>query len=111
MIRLAKPWIGEDERRAVAAVLESGQLVQGALVERFEQEYGAEVGGRGDHIELRVREKHVSDLARAALGAGAELRSITPHRVSLESIFLSAVEGGAETPAPGERALGQEGTP
>lgn len=44
MIRLAKPWIGEDEQRAVAAVLESGQLVQGALVERFEQAVGALVG-------------------------------------------------------------------
>ena len=46
MIRLAKPWIGEDERRAVAAVLESGQLVQGALVERFEQAVAALIGRR-----------------------------------------------------------------
>lgn len=46
MIRLAKPWIGEDEQRAVAAVLESGQLVQGALVERFEHAVAALVGRR-----------------------------------------------------------------
>ena len=44
MIRLAKPWIGEDERRAVTAVLESGQLVQGALVQRFEQAVAALLG-------------------------------------------------------------------
>jgi perosamine synthetase len=44
LIRLAKPWIGEDEQRAVAAVLESGQLVQGALVEKFEQAVAALVG-------------------------------------------------------------------
>jgi perosamine synthetase len=44
LIRLAKPWIGEDEQRAVAAVLESGQLVQGALVEKFEQAVAAFVG-------------------------------------------------------------------
>ena len=44
MIRLARPWIGEDERRAVAAVLESGQLVQGELVERFEHAVAALVG-------------------------------------------------------------------
>ncbi len=44
MIPLAKPWIGEDEQRAVAAVLESGQLVQGPLVERFEQAVAALVG-------------------------------------------------------------------
>jgi len=41
---LAKPWIGEDEQRAVAAVLESGQLVQGPLVERFEHAVAALVG-------------------------------------------------------------------
>lgn len=41
---MAKPWIGEDEQRAVAAVLESGQLVQGALVERFEHAVAALVG-------------------------------------------------------------------
>jgi len=46
LIRLAKPWIGEDEQRAVAAVLESGQLVQGALVERFELAVAALVGRR-----------------------------------------------------------------
>ena len=44
MIRLAKPWIGEDEQRAVAAVLESGQLVQGQLVDRFELAVAALVG-------------------------------------------------------------------
>ncbi len=44
MIRLAKPWIGENEQRAVAAVLESGQLVQGPLVERFEHAVAALVG-------------------------------------------------------------------
>jgi len=44
LIRLAKPWIGEDEQRAVAAVLESGRLAQGPLVERFEQAVAALVG-------------------------------------------------------------------
>ena len=44
MIPLAKPWIGEDEQRAVAAVLETGQLVQGAMVERFELAVAALVG-------------------------------------------------------------------
>jgi perosamine synthetase len=51
LIRLAKPWIGEDEQRAVAAVLKSGQLVQGALVERFEQAVAALVG-RGHAIAV-----------------------------------------------------------
>ncbi len=34
------------------------------------------------------------DVLRTVLGASAEVLSVTPHRVSLESIFLSAVEKG-----------------
>lgn len=41
---MAKPWIGEGEQRAVAAVLDSGQLVQGPCVERFEHALAALVG-------------------------------------------------------------------
>ena len=44
LIRLAKPWIGEDEQRAVAAVLQSGQIAQGALVRRFEHAVAALIG-------------------------------------------------------------------
>ena len=48
---------------------------------------------------------------RAALDAGAELRSLVPHRVSLESIFLSAVEQGAreERVAPAAADAGERG--
>jgi ABC-2 type transport system ATP-binding protein len=65
------------------------------LADAFERQYGAQLSGRGQNVEFRVEEKHVQDLVRAALDAGAELRSLVPHRVSLESIFLSAVEQGA----------------
>ena len=37
-------------------------------------------------------EKHAGELVRTAVDAGASLRSVTPHRVSLESIFIHAVE-------------------
>ena len=47
--------------------------------------------GQGDQIELRVPEKDVKDLLHLALDTGAEIVSLTPYRVSLESIFLSAV--------------------
>jgi hypothetical protein len=50
------------------------------------------VRGLGDRIEVRVAEKHVSDVLRLAMEAGADIVSVTPHRVSLESIFISAVE-------------------
>lgn len=61
------------------------------LAEAFERRYGEVLSGRGENIELRVAEKHASEMIRTALDAGAELRSLTPHRVSLETIFLSAV--------------------
>ena len=42
-------------------------------------------------MELRIAEKKASPALRIALNAGAKVISSTPHRVSLESIFLSAV--------------------
>jgi hypothetical protein len=62
------------------------------LAEAFERRYGALVSGRGENLEFRVAEKNVGELLRQALDAGAEVRALAPHRVSLESIFLSAVE-------------------
>jgi ABC-2 type transport system ATP-binding protein len=81
------------------------------LADAFERQYGAQLSGRGQNVEFRVAEKHVQDLVRAALDAGAELRSLVPHRVSLESIFLSAVEQGAreERGAPAAADAGERG--
>jgi ABC-2 type transport system ATP-binding protein len=62
------------------------------LAEAFEGRYAAELAGRGENVEFRVAEKHVGEMLRAALDAGAEVRTVLPHRVSLESIFLSAVQ-------------------
>lgn len=44
MIPVAKPMIGEEEKRAVMAVLESGQLAQGKVVEEFERAFAGWVG-------------------------------------------------------------------
>ncbi len=44
MIKLAHPIIGDDEKRAVIAALESGQLAQGPRVAAFEQAFAAYVG-------------------------------------------------------------------
>ena len=52
-------------------------------------------------IELRVDDKRVPELLRIALEAGSAVISVTPHRASLESIFLSAVN---EAVNEGERA-------
>jgi len=64
---------------------------------RLEERFGACLRGHGERIELRIAEKDVSEALRVALEVGAEVISATPHRVSLESIFMSTVnEAGAE---------------
>ncbi|MCZ6781772.1 MAG: ABC transporter ATP-binding protein [Proteobacteria bacterium] len=67
------------------------------LASRFEERYGAELRGHGTRVELRVKEKEVADLLRAALEAGAEVQSVTAYRISLESIFMRAVESAEES--------------
>ncbi len=44
MIPIARPLIGEEEKQAVVAVLESGQLSQGATVREFEEKFAALCG-------------------------------------------------------------------
>ncbi|HVP28412.1 MAG TPA: ABC transporter ATP-binding protein [Myxococcota bacterium] len=66
------------------------QAVPPALGERLEADRLV-VRGRGDRIELRVRDKEVGELLQVALAAGARIVSVSPHRRSLEEIFLSAV--------------------
>ncbi|MEQ8319675.1 MAG: DegT/DnrJ/EryC1/StrS family aminotransferase [Rhodospirillales bacterium] len=46
MIPLASPFIGEEEKQAVADVLESGMLAQGPRVAEFEEKFAAYVGAR-----------------------------------------------------------------
>jgi ABC-2 type transport system ATP-binding protein len=69
--------------------------VPGDAAVAMEERFGARLRGHGERIELRIAEKDTSAALRVALEAGAEVISVTPHRVSLESIFLSAVEQGA----------------
>jgi ABC-2 type transport system ATP-binding protein len=66
---------------------------------QLEERFGAKLRGHGDRIELRIAEKDSSAALRVALDAGADVISATPHRVSLESIFLSTVN---EADAEGE---------
>ncbi len=66
--------------------------VRPELAALLEERVGAELRGHGQRVEARVAEKDVDATLREALEAGAEIVSVTPHRVSLESIFLHAVE-------------------
>ena len=61
----------------------------------LEADFGARVRGVGGRVELRVREKQVSEVLRRSLEAGAEVVSVTPHRMSLEKIFLEAVSNSS----------------
>src|SRR5258708_16127594 len=45
-IGIAKPFIGDEEKQAVLAVLDSGQLIQGAKVAEFEQAFAAYHGAK-----------------------------------------------------------------
>jgi ABC-2 type transport system ATP-binding protein len=77
----------ERETDVVAASL--GVDVVVALEERC----GARLRQLGDRVEIRVPEKRVQEALATLIGARAEVLSVTPHRASLEEIFLSAVEG------------------
>jgi len=68
-----------------------GRLAPG-LATALEEHRGARLRPVGDRVEVRVREKDVDAVLQAALESGASVVSITPHRVSLETIFLSAVQ-------------------
>ena len=61
---------------------------------RLHERYGDRVKGLGERIEIRVPDKEVNSLLNVALGAGAEVVSVTRNRHSLEHAFLSAVQGG-----------------
>ena len=65
----------------------------------LQEDYGARAHGVGERIEIQLRDKDVNRLLETALAAGADVVSVTPRRISLERIFLEAVEksedGGA----------------
>ena len=86
---------GSVEDFSAAGERVSDILVAGLSVacgEQLEEVCAAELRGLGERVELRVPEKHVGDALSRLLAAGAEVISVIPHRASLESIFLSAVE-------------------
>jgi len=76
---------GEPEADLVLASLPPETAIE------LEERFGAKLRGHGERIELRIAEKDASPALRIALNAGAEVISSIPHRVSLESIFLNAV--------------------
>jgi len=84
----------DEKEHAVDLVL---SRVPPELVDRFEGELGGEVRGHGERIEFRMPPAAVDAALQSALAAGATVHAVTPHRASLESIFLSAVEEGSRS--------------
>jgi ABC-2 type transport system ATP-binding protein len=66
------------------------------LAELFERHFSAALHGHGERIEVRIASKAVDEALGETLRAGAQVISVTPHRTSLEAIFLSAVEQGEQ---------------
>ena len=65
----------------------------------LEERFDCQVHGRGDRIEVQVPEKSLSDLLRLALGWEADVVSVTPHRESLEALFMTAVNEDSQEEA------------
>jgi ABC-2 type transport system ATP-binding protein len=80
-----------DERQKADVVV---ARAPGDLAETLETRFGASLRAHGDQLEARVAEKSLPEVLRAVLEADADVVSVTPVRVSLESIFLTAVEEG-----------------
>jgi len=101
-----------DERLTTDVVV-SGMAPEMAAA--LEEELGATLRGLGERIELRLPHKSVGAALGRILAGGGEIVSVTPHRVSLESVFLDAVraEQAGEADGPdgeGVSAAAGEGT-
>jgi ABC-2 type transport system ATP-binding protein len=64
------------------------------LASRIEDDYQVNMRGLGARVELTMPVKSVQEVLSAAMSSGAEVISVTPHRGSLEDVFLSAVRDG-----------------
>ncbi len=72
-IQIAAPQIGDEEKQAVMAVLDSGQLAQGPVVEAFEREFARWLGVKhAVAVNSGTAALHLSLLAHG-VGAGDEV--------------------------------------
>ena len=73
----------------------SAEIVLGQLPAETADAIGAdfevEMRGHGDRVALLVSDKDVHGVLDVALAANAQVVSVTPHRHSLEEVFLNAV--------------------
>ncbi len=67
------------------------------LAEALQTELGAVLHGRGERVEVRVREKEVDEVLQRILARGGRVRGVAPVRAALEELFLQAIESGEKT--------------
>jgi len=88
--------------------LQSDIVLEGLSPDRatlLEERFGATVRTVGNQFEVRVAVDRVRSLLEAVLSEGADVLSVTQRGISLEQIFLEAVEG-----AEGSRSGSEEET-
>jgi len=103
LIPIAKPAFGEEEKRAVLEVLESGQLAQGPRVAEFEKRFAEYVGrGHGIAVNSGTSALHVALLAHG-IGRGHEV--VVPPLTFFACASTVIVCGGTPTFADVDRDL------
>jgi perosamine synthetase len=115
VIRIAQPLIGEEERRAVLAVLDSGQLASGPITRRLEEEFAREVSQTREAVSVAngTAALHVALMAHD-IGPGDEVIT-TPFTfqatanmvlaVGATPVFVDVCEDGNIDPARVEAAV------
>ncbi len=97
-------YLGSAEGLLADAEQEADLVVTGlspSLGEGLAARFATRLEGTGERLELRVPRKDVAGVLAEVLRDGGEVVSISPHRASLESIFLSAVAGNLRDEAAG----------
>ena len=103
MIPIAKPNLGEEERRAVIEVLDSGRFAQGAKVAEFEKRFAEYVGrGHGIAVSNGTAALHIALLAHG-IGKGQEV--VVPPLTFFASASTVILCGGKPTFADIDRNL------
>lgn len=103
MIPIARPNIGEEEKRAVLDVLESGQYAQGPRVAEFEKRFAEYVGrGHGIAVNSGTSALHIALLAHG-IGRGYEV--VVPSLTFFASASTVLLCGGTPTFADVDRNL------
>ncbi len=82
-----------DDRRATDVLISS---LPPETADQLEERFELEMRGLGERLELRVAEKDVNAVLESVMRVGAEVVSVTPHRNSLEDVFLDAVRAGGD---------------